>query len=506
MPLLRVQRPAGDAVPETRTSPLAGMGIWPARLLVFASSAAVLVIEIIAGRRGAPYVGVSLQTFTGIIGVVLAGVAGGAWLGGWLADRLPPRALLGPTFLVSGVLALAIPMIIDGLGPFLRAGRPFHIVVLTAASLLLPALLLSAVPPMVTKLRLRSLTETGTVVGSLSAVSTAGALIGTFVTGFVFVAAFPTRPIVLALGVTLALVGLALMRSALSSRSMLAGSVLMVAAAVSIGRVPGPCQYQTEYFCAVVEVDAARPSGRTLYLDSLTHSYVDLDDPTYLRLNYSQNIADVVRMLPDGPIDAVYIGGGGFTLPRYVRAVRPGSRATVLEIDGALVRLVERDLGLVRSDDLRVAVGDARLELPRHAARSTRLVIGDAFGGLSVPWHLTTREFIEQIDATLAPDGMYVLNVIDYPPLGFARAEVATLGAVFEHVAVVASVQHLLGYRGGNFILVGSHQPLPWERIQAALAERGQYVSMDASAREFAAGAEVLRDDHAPVDQLLTYR
>ena len=61
---------------------------------MFVASGSVLVLETLAGRLLAPYVGVSLETFTGVIGVVLAGIAMGTWCGGRLADRFDPRALL----------------------------------------------------------------------------------------------------------------------------------------------------------------------------------------------------------------------------------------------------------------------------------------------------------------------------------------------------------------------------------------------------------------------------
>ena len=58
--------------------------------LVFAASAAVLVLEILGIRLLAPYVGLTLETTTAIIGTVLAGIAAGAALGGRAADRLDP--------------------------------------------------------------------------------------------------------------------------------------------------------------------------------------------------------------------------------------------------------------------------------------------------------------------------------------------------------------------------------------------------------------------------------
>ncbi len=63
--------------------------LWQPDLIVFVSSGCIMILELVAGRIVAPYVGVSLYTWTGIIGVVLAGISLGNYLGGWLADRRP---------------------------------------------------------------------------------------------------------------------------------------------------------------------------------------------------------------------------------------------------------------------------------------------------------------------------------------------------------------------------------------------------------------------------------
>ena len=83
---------------------------------MFICSAAVLMLEILAGRILAPYVGISLETYTAIIGTVLAGIAVGAWAGGKAADRIDPHRLLGPVIAVGGVLAFLTVPIIRGLG------------------------------------------------------------------------------------------------------------------------------------------------------------------------------------------------------------------------------------------------------------------------------------------------------------------------------------------------------------------------------------------------------
>lgn len=488
--------------------------LW-ARVLVFGTSASVLVLEILAGRLMAPYVGVTLETFTGIIGVVLAGIAAGAWIGGWAADQVEAvtrasartqQRLLGPVLVASGVLVLAAPTIVDSIGPSMRAAGPTEIVVLTASAFFLPSLLLSTVTPIVVKLRLRSLEETGSVVGSFSAIGTIGALAGTFVTGFVLLAAMPSRSLVLLVGALLVVAGLPLVVRTISRGAAAMGVVLALGSGSGLWFEQGPCEWETTYFCASIEVPPDNPNGRVLWLDTFRNSYVDVEDPTRLEFRYSQVVADVLALRAEGPLHGAYVGGGGFTVPRYVEAVRPGSSSVVFEIDGELVELVERELGLVISEDLRVEVGDARMMLPDEADGSFDYVLGDAFNGLSVPWHLTTREFLVEIDRVLADDGVYLMNLLDYPPLGFAKAEAATFLDVWEHVAVVSTFSRLSGERGGNYVLVGSKAPIDWGELQGLITDRGaiDFVVAGADAAGFADGARVLTDDFAPVDQLIS--
>jgi MFS family permease len=469
-----------------------------APVLVFCTSAVVLVLEILAGRLVAPYVGVSLETYTGIIGTVLAGIAAGSALGGWVADRSDPRRLLGPLLMAAGTASLASLPVVAALGPAVAAGGggPGGVVTLAVTAFVVPTALLSAVTPMVAKLRLASTARTGVVVGGLSAAGTAGALVGTFATGFVFVAAWPTRPIVVAIGAALVASGLVL--AVAQRRRPRAGALaaLLVAPALAYA-VPSPCQEETRYYCVDVVADPARPSGRTLVLDDLRHSYVDLDDATHLEFRYTRLFAAVVEAVSDGgAVDALHIGGGGFTFPGWLAATRPGSTSTVLELDPEVVRIARQQLGLVTSPALRVRTGDARVNITAEQTDGYDLVVGDAFGGLSVPWHLTTVEMVEEIDRTLRAGGVYVLNMIDAGPRRLVRAEAATLAAVFDHVAVIVPPDG----PAGNHVLAGSDEPFRLDDV--ATGDGTVLAGPDAIA--FIADADALTDDHAPADQLLT--
>lgn len=488
-------------MPDDRLYPGRSLNQLLARSLVFFTSASVLVIEILAVRIMAPYLGVSLEVFTGIIGVILAGIALGAWAGGRAADDGDPTRLLGPLLVAGGLTALASPIIIDLIGPALGVGSA-SIVIGSLAAFFVPAALLSAVPPVIVKIQLASLDETGRVVGSYSAIGTAGAILGTFVTGFVLIGAFPTRPIVAVVGIALAISGLAMWatRGSWALLSVAGGAVLVV----GLLGFSGPCQYETKYSCAVVEVDPTRESGRTLVLDRVRNSYVDLEDPAHLEFRYIQLMVDVVETkAPEGTLNVVSIGGGGFTIPGYVRHTRPGSTNTVLEIDGGLVEIGRGELAL--ADDVDVVVADARVSLQGTPDDSADVVIGDAYSGMSVPWHLTTVEYTTDIARALAPGGVYAINVIDYGDLRFVRSSAATLSRVFDGVAVFAPPTYLAGDAGGNFVIVAPVSPEGTATIEEAIRARGgtEVGITGEELTRFIGDADALVDDFAPVDQML---
>ena len=391
----------------------------------------------------------------------------------------------------------------------MRAAGAAQIVTVTGLAFFLPAAALSAIPPMVVKVRLSDLDETGTVVGGFSAAGTLGAIFGTFITGFVLLAAWPTRPIILFVGGVLVLSGLAISVRRWRSHVLMLIALPAVVTGGLLATAAGPCDRETVYHCASVVVDGIRPSGRVLILDGTgEESYVDLSDPTYLDFDYTNTMADTVAaMIPAGPIDVLFIGGGGFTLPRYFPAIRPNSTSTVFEIDRGLVELSVEQLGPdMDAPSMSIRVGDARLLLGREPEQAYDVVVGDAFSGLAVPWHLTTEEFLHEIDGRLRRGGLYVLNVIDHGPLRFVRAELATLALVFTYVALIAPDPLVTGVDGGNFVLVGSQIPIDAVAIAGQIASRDgdEIVYTGSDAAIFIDGASRLRDDFAPVDQLVS--
>jgi hypothetical protein len=102
---------------------------------------------------------------------------------------------------------------------------------------------------------------------------------------------------------------------------------------------------------------------------------------------------------------------------------------------------------------------------------------------------------------------VYVVNIIDFPPDRFVKAEIATIASVFPNLALIADPTYLSGAAGGNFVVVASTAPIPVAAIQARLARRSSGLSIAgvAAVSRFAGDAMILRDDYAPVDQLITH-
>ena len=515
-----------DAPPPPPPVASTALPRWLATTLVALSSAVVLILEIVAVRLVAPYVGLTIETYSTAIGVALLGIALGAAVGGVLADRLDPRRLIPPLLVLGGALVALARVVVDALGPGAGPGSGATLFLVTVA-VAPAATLLSAVPPAVVKLQLRGLDETGRVVGRLSAVGTIGALAGVFLTGFVLLALLPTGLVLGLSGLAVGLLGLALVvlpslrqpapaddddPLARADAPGLLGVSALAVALVAAGTVllPSPCDTPSAYYCLSVETeDPDRPDRLTLRLDELRHAVVDLDDPTHLEFAYTTWFGAVVdEVLGDEPVEALHLGLGGGTIPRWLAATRPGSASRVLEVDEAVRDTAYDRLGLGEVPDVEVLVGDARVAVADEPDDAYDLVVGDAFGSRSVPWHLASEEFYAEVDRVLRDDGLLVVNVIDFPPNRLVAAQVATIREQFAHVALVGRPGALDGAGGGNFVVVAARDPLPLDGLTRALADvdPDKYAEvLDGSALdEFVDDAPVLSDEYAPTDQLLT--
>lgn len=214
--------------------------------------------------------------------------------------------------------------------------------------------------------------------------------------------------------------------------------------------------------------DKEQPSAWTVTVDGVLQSYVDLEDPTNLAMPYTDWIGQIIdRHWEAGAvITAVHVGGGGFTIPRYVAAVRPGSDQTVFELDGPLVELVRERLDLDAVPGMRTHVRDGREGIGELADGIADLVVLDVFRGGEIVAELATVEFTAQIARVLRTDGLYTANLWDGGSLDFALRAIAGVGEVFPHVLVLGETGVVMRQRPGNLVVAASRRALPVAELE----------------------------------------
>lgn len=261
---------------------------------------------------------------------------------------------------------------------------------------------------------------------------------------------------------------------------------------------PIPVSRAVDHGTARLMPDVDRRRAWLLTVDGAPQSYVDLDDPTHLEFEYVRRVAHVLDAAgePGAPLEVLHLGGGALTLPRYLAATRPGSRQRVIEADRALIDLVAEHLPVAPGAGIEVRAADARTALEAWPPASADIVVGDVFGGSRVPAHLTTVEYAGAVARALRPGGSYVANLADGAPFTFLRSQLATFGAVFARLCLIAEPGMLRGRRFGNAVLVASDAELPVGALARRVASDAfpARVEYGQPLDRFIAGAEPVPD------------
>jgi MFS family permease len=455
---------------------------------VFLSSAGGLVLEIVAGRLLAPYVGMSLYTWTAIIAVVLAGFSIGHWMGGRLAgpdcDATAGGRRVAYALALASASSLACLALLRWLSAsVLSAGLPVlvSIVLLAAMLFLLPSLFVGIVSPILTKLAVdASPGDSGRAIGRMYALSAVGSIRGTLAAGYVFISWVGSTGTVLAVAAVYALLALAFAR--LSRVAATVGALLAILGAGfgfagwRLAAFTAPCHVESDYYCIRVE-DASREFGRpsaVMVLDHLAHGINDRDDPRRLHSSYLHFLDEYARRRFPGPapLRVLVAGGGALTLPRAWLAGREGVAITVAELDPLVTRTAIERMWVRPHPGLSILHGDARLTLQSlPAERRYDVVFSDVFHDISIPSHLVTREYHQAVKARLAPGGIYAANVIDggaWPR--FLYSLTRTLAQDFAAVDVWFDATDATGGRN-TYVIVASDTPSPMASLSAAAGD-----------------------------------
>ena len=413
----------------------------------------------------------------------------------------------------------------------------------------LPSVLFATVTPIAVRLSAGELARMGRTAGRLFAISTAGSIAGTFATAFWLIPSLGTTKLLGLIAATcfatVALVAgsLRLFAPAALALAATAGAVLATNALAPAGgrlvgaeaqnwspvyrlrgEAAGPRASQdgfrvrftkdTRYHRLAVVDDT---DSRYLRFDSSFQSGLFLGRPYATRFPYTDYFELGIAYRPEAR-SVLFLGLGGGSAPKRIWRDFPETRSQVVELDPVVAQVARRWFALPESPRLRVAVDDARIWLDRHDERFDLAAV-DTFFSDGIPFHLTTREFVERLHSRLRPGGVVLVNVIgalEGSDSKLLRSLYRTYREVFPTV-----VLHPVWLKGGksptevrNVILVATDGPAPatgfllerWRGIRArhpqaadlAAAIRGRWeqpVQVD--------DVPTLTDDYAPTDALL---
>ncbi|MGI9383085.1 MAG: fused MFS/spermidine synthase [Methyloligellaceae bacterium] len=491
---------------------------------VGATAACGLVVEIVAGRMLAPYLGMSLYTWTAIIAVVLAGFSLCHWVGGRIAawsGSEAERAVAWVLLLAALSAAASLVLLRVLSGPLLALGlRPVaSIVLLTGTVFFMPSFFVGIPSPVLTKLAIDAAPgRAGPILGRMYAAGAFGSILGTLAAGYLFISWLGTSWTMLAVAATYAaFAAVFLVRTAGGAlRAVLLPIAVAAAAAAGLAFVGwrvqafvSPCTEESDYYCIRI-VDISSDVGaeaRLMVLDHLGHGMNLRHEPGTFLSSYVELTDVLVRA--HGPagaeLNAFFVGGGAYTLPR-AWARRKKARVTVAEVDPAVTRLARQRMWLAPSPRLRVVHDDARRVL-RESGERYGVIVGDAFHDIAVPQHLVTREFFELVRTRLRPGGVYVMNVVDMletPRL--LLSVLRTLRTVFPVAEIWLDDEQAAAGGRATLVLLAATKPTSAGVLRSSAFDGRVWRRWSETRLSRLAQRHpplVLSDDFAPVDRLL---
>lgn len=481
----------------------------------FICGAAVMVLEMAGSRVIAPHLGTSIVVWTAIIGVILAALSLGYWLGGRAGDKNPSARKLG-MIIAGGAAFVLLAALVHApvLGAVAGARMPLQVSAIAAAVLLfaVPAVFMGMVSPYIIRVRLLDYDEskTGTVMGRFFALSTIGSIAGTFLGGYWLISWFGTRVILYAVAAVLALAAMLVMpRGRKMPGALVLGLCLGLGgyAALSVKEnLSTGIDRDTRY--NHIRVQDGMMGGkkmRFLITDpGSVQSGMLIDQPDVLELDYTKHYALAWHILPEAK-DFLMLGGGGYSVPKYLLGAKPEATIEVVEIDPGITQASRDFFGLKESPRLRVLHEDARVFLNRGAEETPGrydIIMGDTFtSSYNIPFHLGTVECAQRIKALLRDNGVFACNIISAVTGDqgqVLRGIHAAFAEVFPQTHVFPVTYPANGDLQQNVMLVALKTPKPiplaWDApTQAMLAKEWK--------KELPKDVPPLRDDYAPVER-----
>lgn len=457
-------------------------------IIAFVSGFSLMVFELAAARVLAPSIGSSTYVWTSVIGVIIAALSLGYWVGGKLADRRAQVTdIAWLCLIIAGAVTVVLLAYLSLLNSVVEAVEDARMQGVVASLILFAptSFLIGMLSPYLVKLKITSLQTSGQSFASLSALESIGGITGTFVTGFIlfgFIGARETFAVV----VFLLLAASWLIAFRVHWQSRLVVSLAVAGICVIALQPANPGQIDTpsaHYSILEGSMDGQRVRGIATGPNG-TQSGIYINDPQRLLFWYTQQMAEVVASASQHDRILV-LGGGAFTLPQYLAQTYPESTIDVVEIDPELATIAREQFYYTDPTNVNLIFEDARTYI-NQADTKYDVILVDVYSDVGVPFSLITKEYGRQIHRLLADDGVVAANMIA-GPAGACGTLLAALDAPYRAVLPQAMyVMQRPDLARSNMIAAYSAQPFTWQG--AAPLELGLIVPYT--------------DNYAPIERL----
>ena len=493
----------------------------PLWLLVFLQagiSASSLVVEIVAGRMIAPYVGMSLYTWTSIIAVVLAGFSFGHWWGGRIAALKTERALrvTGWTMIAAACTTAGATLILRTFAGPVVGGIAHPMVAITALSTLaffIPSLFAGVPAPILSVAAMRGRDRAEQALGAMFAAGAIGAILGTLLAGFLFVpwiGSVTTLLVVSGIYVIAALICFWLGKVSPRGYGV---SLLGIGIAFAIGlwalSLPSVCDRESSYYCIRTVALSDNPDDpvNLMVVDHLAHGISAREAPQVMFTEHAAMLDALPRMrMGRTDFTSFHIGGGSYSVPR-AWADRGISNITIAEIDPE-VTAIAVDQFWFEPSTATILHGDARLALS-NSNQQFDVIVGDAFTDIAAPEHLVTQEFFALVASHMSPGGVFAMNLLDnVDRLNALAAVYATLRNVFPSVEVWTAERPPQPGERRVFVLLASAEDSAVSIVDTRAPDLTRFQVLDTAFFDTMLRqktAQILTDDHAPLAYLMGF-
>lgn len=486
-------------------------------LVAFLSGAVLMGLELAGSRVLAPHFGGSIFVWGSLIGVVLAAMSLGYYMGGKLVDRWPRAGLLAAMLFAAGAFVLLLPRFAPQICDEIAArdfGARANSLIACCILFFLPGLLMAVTSPFVIRLTARTISRVGQTAGTVYAVSTIGSIVGTLGTAFYLITWLRTSTTLYLLGgmlVLAAVIAAAMGNPRRGTAVALAALALTALARPAYAKERVLLERDSPYHRLLVTEDE---EYRWLRADNIWHTQMALNDPHGRGLGYSDYV-DLAFLFKPDIRRVLVIGLGGGTIPkRFVRDY-PEVMVAAVEIDPDVIKIAARYFDCKPGPRLKVYESDGRMFLRRSEERWDLIVL-DAYYADTVPFFLTTREFFRIAKDRLTPGGVFVNNVVSQVTGArskFFRSVYRTMDEVFPQVYAFKVTESGTRFMNIEVFGVNARERTSLKVLRARAARmQGKSIKDDRLMDRLSAyvGGPVrtddvptLTDDYAPVDALL---